>query len=94
METTLRVQHNKLEGQEVRETTKRLDGLRKKARNRLVDSLRMCNRYLFKTYGVDSIPPGGIYSGGPQHLTGDVNQTAIANWACQVVAAFFEERKK
>jgi hypothetical protein len=58
----------------------RLDRLRHMAHERLIDSIRICNRYLFRTYGADDIPAGGIYPRDPLHLRFN-SRDAIAAWA-------------
>lgn len=93
METTLVTQRYRLEGEELRELTERMDRLRRIAHNALIDSIRICNRYLFKTYGND-IPAGGVYSKDPMHLSGETNRIAIGDWAGEVVLSFFSDRAR
>lgn len=61
------------------EAAERLDTLRHMAHERLIDSIKIANRYLFRTYGRD-IPAGGVYPRDPLHLSSN-RRDAIAAWA-------------
>lgn len=78
----------------LKEMTSRLDQSRTLAHNSLIDSIRICNRYLFNTYGNDTIPAGGIYSSDPIHLTDNVYRAAIGDWAGNLVSAVFSSRHR
>lgn len=93
METTLSLL--RLTGSEsLKEETSRLDQLRSLAHNSLIDSIRICNRYLFQSYGFDRIPAGGIYSSDPIHLTDNVYRAAIGDWAGDLIASVFSSRPR
>lgn len=80
MQTTLSSARFRLDGQELRELTVRLDRNRHTAHESLIDSIRIANRYLFKTYGAETIPAGGVYDADPLHLKYN-NRDAIGQWA-------------
>lgn len=73
-------------------TAARLDRNRSLAHNALIDEMKICNRYLFKTFGREVIPPGGIYSSDPIHLTSNTYRYEIGTWAGEVVNSYFKER--
>ena len=83
-----------LEPEQLRESMEHLDTTRTIMHNSLIDAIRICNRHLFRTFGTDKIPPGGIYSHDPIHLTDDIYRSLIGNWAGEVFNAFFVERKR
>jgi len=88
MEGSLSMQRFRLEGEEIRALTEKLDGKRRRKHNVLIDSVRIANRYLFKKFGSE-MPVGGVYSGDPLHLCSDcLNRDAIGDWAKGVVRAF------
>ena len=93
METLHHVNTLLLEPDQFREATKRLDEKRTITHNSLIDSIRICNRYLFKMFGTEVIPLGGVYSQDPIHLTDDHYRYAIGGWAGDVFYAFFKERR-
>lgn len=82
MDRTLHAQRYRVEGEELRDLTQRLDTLRHTSHERLVDSVVIANRYLFKTYG-KKVPTGGIYTESPHHLVGSPDRCAIGSWAMQ-----------
>jgi hypothetical protein len=93
METLRHVNALLLEPEQFRENANRLDENRTMAHNSLIDSIRICNRHLFRTFGTEVIPPGGVYSQDPIHLTDDHYRYAIGSWAGNVFYAFFKERR-
>lgn len=93
METLHYVNTLLLEPEQFREATKRLDENRTRMHNSLIDSIRICNRHLFRTFGTEVIPPGGVYSQDPIHLTDDNYRHAIGSWAGDVFFAFLKERR-
>jgi hypothetical protein len=91
-ETTLSLQQNRLEGEELRLVKERLDGNRRISHNALISDLRIANRYLFKTFG-KAIPVGGVYSAEPSHLADTERfRSAIGSWAGRLVVAYFNDR--
>ncbi len=80
MEQRLQSARFRLEGQELRDLTMRLDQNRHVAHESLIDSIKIANRYLFRTYGADTIPVGGVYDSDPLHLKYN-NRDAIGEWA-------------
>jgi len=88
MEGSLSMQRFRLEGEEIRVLTEKLDGKRRRKHNVLIDSIKIANRYLFKKFGTE-IPVGGIYSSDPLHLCSDcLNRDAIGDWAERVAKVF------
>ena len=83
-----------MEPEQLRESMEHLDSTRTIMHNSLIDAIRICNRHLCRTFGNDKIPPGGIYSFDPIHLTDDIYRSLIGNWAGEVFNAFFIERKR
>ena len=94
METALQTQRPYTEGGELRKLTEDLDGLRSIAHNALISEIQIVNRYLFKTFGPDVIPPGGVYSKDPVHLTSNAYRSSIGDWAGELVVEYFTGRKK
>ncbi|MBA4372242.1 MAG: hypothetical protein C0402_05220 [Thermodesulfovibrio sp.] len=86
MDRTLQRQRFRLDGEELREVTQRLDTLRHCAHERLLDSVVIANRYLFRIYGKE-IPKGGVYTDSPLHLVGKPDRYAIGNWAMHSAVA-------
>jgi len=84
----------KLDPDHCREATERLHNHRSIMYNSLIDAIRVCNRYLFSTFGSDRIPEGGLYSEDPIHLTDDHYRYAVGSWAGDVFYAFFKDRKR
>lgn len=94
MERTLSTARHRLEGEDLRQLTESLDLMRKRKHDLLIDDLRICNRYVIKTFG-KVIPEGGVYSGDPWDLSeGNVKRLAIGDWAGKLVYQFFAERKR
>lgn len=60
----------------------------------LIDAVKIANRYLFRKYGTENIPTGGVYSRDPVHLTSDAYRAAVGDWAGELLLAFFYARKK
>jgi hypothetical protein len=83
MEQRLRSARYRLEGQELIDMAMRLDQNRHIAHESLIDSVKIANRYLFRTYGTDTIPAGGVYDADPLHLKYN-NRDAIGEWALQM----------
>lgn len=94
METKLQIARFRLEGEQLRELTEDLDQFRRFAHNTLIDQIRLTNRYLFRRFGTEEIPAGGVYSGDPEHIVNDTYRAAIGDWAGQVVLAYFTQRKR
>ena len=84
MESALTAARFRLEGEELRELTMRLDRNRHTAHESLISSIRAANRYLFKTFGTATIPVGGVYDGDPLHIRYN-NREAIGEWALNYV---------
>jgi hypothetical protein len=94
METTLALQRNRLEGEELRSLKQRLDGNRRMAHNRLLDSIKIANRYLFRTFGSE-MPAGGVYSGDMDHLINmDQYRAAFGDWAGRLIMAFYDTKTR
>ncbi len=93
METTLAILRPVMTPEIVRERTEKLDSLRSIAHDTLIDAIRICNRYVFKRYGV-AVPAGGIYSKDPLHIGTNSNRYAIGEWAGELVSGFFTARHK
>lgn len=91
METQLSIYRFRAEGEEYRSIAERLDSLRKIAHDAFIDSIVICNRYLFRNFG-STIPAGGIYSEDPMHLS-VIDRMAIGNWAFDLVKDYFIERR-
>lgn len=67
------------DSEKFKEAVTRLDRLQHFAHERVIDSIKIANRYLFKKYGAN-IPAGGVYTDDPFHLSVG-NRDAIAGWA-------------
>ncbi|MGO9014429.1 MAG: DUF3232 domain-containing protein [Dissulfurispiraceae bacterium] len=80
MERSLQAVRFRLEGEELRDLTVRLDRNRHTAHESLISSIIAANRYLFRTFGVGTIPAGGVYDGDPLHIKYN-NREAIGEWA-------------
>jgi hypothetical protein len=93
METLYYVNNVLLEPDKFRDATKRLDEDRTRMHNSLIEAIGICNKYLFGTFGTEVIPPGGVYSQDPIHLTDDNYRNTIGSWAGDVFYAFFKERR-
>jgi hypothetical protein len=91
METQLSIYRFRMEGEEYRSVAERLDSLRKIAHDAFIDSIMICNRYLFRNFG-ELIPAGGIYSDDPMHLSNN-DRMAIGDWAFGLVKDYFIERR-
>ncbi len=85
------LEHYVMLGGDDQDEIHRLDQRRTLAHNALIDSVNICNRYLFKNYK-DAVPPGGVYSDDPLHLSPE-NRRAIGNWAGKLVSDVFENRR-
>lgn len=85
MSRTLQAQRFRLEGEELRDLTQRLDRNRHTAHECLIDSVIIANRYFFKKYGSE-VPAGGVYTNSPMHLSMK-DRNAIGEWALQVAPA-------
>lgn len=85
MLSTLSIQRFRLEGEELRELTERLDRNRHNAHECLIDAVCIANRYLLKKYHSD-IPEGGVYTWPVSHLMMK-DRNAIGEWALQVAPA-------
>ncbi len=83
MEMRLKSVRYRLEGQDMIDAFMMLDSNRHVAHNSLIDSIKIANRYLFKKYGTDTIPVGGVYDNDPLHLK-YTNREAIGEWAITV----------
>ena len=92
MEATLMAKRAMVSATDLKDLSERLDRKRTLAHNTLIDSIRICNRYLFKKYGKD-IPVGGIYSGDPFDIGEPVRRVSIGNWAGEMSNAFFTSRR-
>ncbi len=90
METQLSIYRFRAEGEEYRGIAERLDAIRRIAHDAFIDSITICNRYLFRNF--KEIPVGGIYSEDPIHLQ-SLDRMAIGNWAFDLVKDYFIERK-
>ncbi len=89
MEAQLKTCRLRLEGEELRELTGVLDESRKWAHEALISDLHIFNRYLLKNY--QDAPIGGIYSKDPESIR---NRVAVADWAGELLAALFNERRR
>lgn len=83
MERSLQSARFRMEGEELRDLTVRLDRNRHTAHESLISSIIAANRYLFRTFGVGTIPVGGVYDGDPLHIKYN-NREAIGEWAINV----------
>ena len=92
--TEIVTERKDLNGELIRELTEKLDRLRTYAHNSLIDSIYIANRYLFKIYGADKIPVGGVYSGDPIHLLNPPQRDAIGDWAGELVNEVFSKRQR
>ncbi len=85
------LEHYVMLGGDDQDEIQRLDQRRTLAHNALIDSVNICNRYLLKNYK-DAVPPGGVYSDDPLHLSSG-NRRAVGNWAGKLVSEVFENRR-
>lgn len=60
------------------EKLKELNDRRKKRHNALITNLGILNKYLFKEYGFDEIPLGGLFSLDPTRY---YDRDAVGDWA-------------
>ena len=89
MESQLKTARLRLEGEDLRELTEVLDKNRKLAHEALISDLHIFNRYLLKNY--EDAPIGGLYSKSPDSIR---DRVAIADWAGELLAALFNERRR
>lgn len=89
MESQLKTARLRLEGEDLRELTEVLDKNRKLAHEALISDLHIFNRYLLKNY--QDAPIGGLYSKSPESIR---DRVAIADWAGELLAALFNERRR
>lgn len=89
MESQLKTARLRLEGEDLRELTEVLDKNRKLAHEALISDLHIFNRYLLKNY--EDAPIGGLYSKSPESIR---DRVAIADWAGELLAALFNERRR
>ena len=68
-----------------------MDQRRALAHNALIDSIFICNRYLFTHF--ERVPIGGIYSADPETLSPVTNRRAVGDWAGKLVAEMFDKRR-
>ena len=61
------------------------------AHNALIDSIFICNRYLFSHF--ERVPIGGIYSADPETLSPGTNRRAVGDWAGKLVGDVFNKRR-
>jgi len=77
-----------LEGSAFRELSESLDKRRSKIHDVLIDSIKICNRYLFENYSEKEIPSGGILSVETLSFAAyDEKQRrrAIGDWAIELI---------
>ncbi|TYO96745.1 uncharacterized protein DUF3232 [Geothermobacter ehrlichii] len=89
METRVRLARLRIDGEELRELTEVLDKNRTMAHEALISDLHVFNRYLMKNY--EDAPVGGIFSKDPDAIR---NRVAVADWAGELLAAIYQERRK
>lgn len=90
METRLKMARLRIEGAELRELTENLDKNRRYAHEALISDLHIFNRYAIREFSED-IPVGGIYSKQPESIR---DRIAIADWAGELLAAVYQNRKR
>ena len=93
MESRLKTARLRLEGEELREITQRLDKNRTIAHEALISSLHIFNRYLVKNYQdelLDEGLEGGIFP-NPEAIR---DRVAIADWAGELLCGIYQARKR
>ncbi|MBA4372243.1 MAG: hypothetical protein C0402_05225 [Thermodesulfovibrio sp.] len=90
--TTLALKRTTSDATEIGPLATRLDQNRTIAHNALIDSIKICNRYLFTKFGPEVIPVGGIYSSDPTHFTSNAYRSHIGDWAGSLVEEVFSNR--
>jgi len=89
METRLKTARLRLEGEPLRELTEVLDKNRSLAHEALISDLHIFNRYLLKHY--EDAPVAGLFNKPPEAIR---DRIAVADWAGELLAAVFQNRRR
>lgn len=91
MERKVKLAKYRLEGKDLRDLIQSLDTTRHLAHNALLDNVAILNRYLFKEYGIDTVPAGGVYSEDPETIR---DRAAVGDWAGKLLFGLYVNRKR
>lgn len=91
MEHKVRLARLRLEGQNLRDFIHSLDTHRSLSHNTLLDNIAILNRYLFKKFGPDAVPVGGIYSKDPESIR---VRALVGDWAGELLYGLYLNRKR
>lgn len=81
----IRAAQFRMDGDDYRQYVTGLENTRHSMHEGVISSLVAANRYLFRTYGTEEVPAGGLYDWDPLHLK-MLNRDAISEWALAIAS--------